>query len=241
VKVDKIKKMDIQKSVIARYKKGSDNFEILVDCDKALEYRKGKKIDLMDVVIVETVFSDSKKALKVPQHKLLGAFDTEDFYQIADIIIKQGEVQVNKQHMDKEREGKLNRIIALIHRNAIDSKTGLPHPPQRIKNAMEEVRVKIEEHKTAEQQIDRIIDELRAVIPLKIEVKQIELKVPAKYVGNALKAAKGYGKVNKEQWMDDGSFYVSLELPAGLMEDFISEINNSCHGDVEIKIAKEKK
>jgi ribosome maturation protein Sdo1 len=41
--------------------------------------------------------------------------------------------------------------------------------------------------------------------------------------------------------MDDGSFYVSLELPAGLMEDFMSEINNSCHGGVEIKIGKEKK
>jgi len=76
-------------------------------------------------------------------------------------------------------------------------------------------------------------------MPIKFEIKKIELIMAANIVGFVLKTAKHYGKINKEEWMDNGSFYVKLELPAGIMEEFISELNDSCHGKVDIKILKE--
>ena len=33
----------------------------------------------------------------------------------------------------------------MIHRNAVDPKTGLPHPPQRIESAMEEAKIHVDE------------------------------------------------------------------------------------------------
>ena len=37
--------VDIDKAVVARYKKGNKIFEILVDCDMALALRQNKNID----------------------------------------------------------------------------------------------------------------------------------------------------------------------------------------------------
>ena len=42
--------VDVDKSVIARYKTQGKNFEILVDCDKALAYREGKIKDTTQAI-----------------------------------------------------------------------------------------------------------------------------------------------------------------------------------------------
>ena len=36
--------VDVDKAVIARLKKGGKQFEIKVDCDKALEFKEGKNV-----------------------------------------------------------------------------------------------------------------------------------------------------------------------------------------------------
>ena len=41
--------IDINKAVIARLKKGGENFEVLVDCDKAIEFKSGN-VELEDAL-----------------------------------------------------------------------------------------------------------------------------------------------------------------------------------------------
>ena len=45
---------DLDKAVIARIKKGSEEFEVFVDCDKAIQFRDGKG-DIRDVLVAEYI------------------------------------------------------------------------------------------------------------------------------------------------------------------------------------------
>ncbi|MBI2671501.1 ribosome assembly factor SBDS [Candidatus Woesearchaeota archaeon] len=159
--------VDVDKAVLARIKKEGKDFEVLVDSGKALEFKKGKKISLSEVLASDFVYKDSRRGERASETDMKKIFGTDDELKVAEIIIKEGEVQVTKEIRDTEREAKRKQVIEIIHRNSVDSKTGLPHPRQRIEIAIEEAKIKIEEGKTAEEQIDKIVEKLRVIIPIR--------------------------------------------------------------------------
>ncbi len=228
--------VSIDKAVVARLKKEGKNFEILVDCEKALEFKKGKNISLYDILASDIVYKDSRKGEKSSEKDMETVFKTKDSAEVSKMIIKQGEIQISKDIRDSERELKRKKVIEIIHRNCIDSKTGLPHPPQRIENAIDEARVHIDENKTAEEQIDDILDKLKPIIPIRSETKKLEIIIPSKYAGQSMRILKMYGKISKSEWKSDGSFDAIIEIPAGIMDEFFSQLNNICHGEVNSKI-----
>ena len=69
-------------------------------------------------------------------------------------------------------------IIEIIRKNGVDPKTKLPHPAQRIKNAMDEARVTINEFRRAEDQVDGILKSIRPVLPISFEKRKIAIKIP---------------------------------------------------------------
>lgn len=226
--------VDVDKAVIARIKKGENVFEILVDCEKALDFKKGKINDLDDVLATDDIFKDVKKGEKASN--LQGVFGTEDSRKIAEIIIKEGDVQLTSDYKKKLREEKKRRIISLIVRGCINPDTNTPHPPQRIESAIEEAKVKIDEFKPAEEQVNGIIDKLRVILPIKYEVREIAIKIPGAYAGKSFTILKQYGKVMKEEWQNDGSLVAVVEIPAGLQEEFFDKLNSLAKGEVESKI-----
>lgn len=228
---------DITSAVEARIKRQGKQYEVLVDCDKALEFKQGKKVMLDDVLVTNEIFHEAKRGLKPAEKDLLAAFKTTDPQQIATIILKEGEIQLTQKHREKEREEKRKRIIDIIHRQAIDTKTGLPHPPSRIEAAMEQARIKIDENKTAEDQIEAILNALKPIIPIKFETRLIEIKIQPQYAGPAFRTLKKY-KLIKSEWLNDGSLLGHVEIPAGLQEDLFTELNKLTHGSVESKILK---
>ena len=231
------KMVDVDRAVIARIKKEGHTFEILVDCDKALELKRGKSVGIDDVAATEDIFTDVKKGDHASTTELQKFFGTTDVRKISEIIVRQGEVQLTAKHRAEEREEKRKRIVNLIHRNAIDSKTGLPHPPQRIERAMEEAGVHIDENKSAEEQVEEVLKKLRAIIPIKFERREIAVKIPAQYAGHSYTVLKKY-KLLKDEWQNDGSLVAVVEIPAGLQDDFFDELNKISHGEVESKIIK---
>jgi len=56
-----------ERSVIAKLKREGKNFEILVYPEKAIEFKSGKPISINDVVVVEEIFTDSKKGLRASE------------------------------------------------------------------------------------------------------------------------------------------------------------------------------
>jgi len=225
----------VDEAVIARYKFKNLNFEILVDCDKALEFREGKAT-LDDALVTNDIFSDVKQGEHAKEADLKAAFKTSDYRQISEQIIKHGEIQLTQEHRDKMREEIRKRVVNLIHRNAIDSKTGLPHPPQRIELAMEQAKVRIDEFKKAEEQLHDVVEKLRPILPIKFEMREVAVKIPAKFTSQSYHILKKFGTILRDEWQNDGSLVCLLEMPSGLSEEFEDELNKLTHGEVDLKV-----
>src|SRR3989344_6726365 len=209
----------VDQAIIARLKKEGETFEILVDCDMALAYREGTIKDLSQVLASKEIFKDVKKGSRASEHEMKKVFKTDKADAVAEIILKKGEIQITAEHRNKLREEKKKQIVAFIHRNAVDAKTGHPHPPQRIETLMEQAKVKIDEFHPAELQVQDIITKLRPLIPIRLEVRELALTIPTKHAEAAFGYVKRSMKVVREQWGNDGSLRVVVEIPAGIQEE----------------------
>ncbi len=104
---------------------------------------------------------------------------------------------------------------------------------------MNEARVNIDELKPAEDQVQKVLKDILAIIPIRLETRKIEVRIPAKYSGGSYRILKKYGKIFKESWQDNGLLQIIVELPAGLQNEFFGELNNLTHGEVETKVLSE--
>lgn len=229
--------VDVDKSVVAKLDKEGSHFEILVDADKALELKKGKSVSIWDVVAVDEVFKDVKKGMKASTNDVERIFGKVPVDEIFLKIIKDGHVPLTAKHMAAEREEKKKKLIAIIHRNGVDPRTGIPHPPQRIEAAFEEAKVKIDETKSAEQQLDDVLKKVKIILPIKFEIREIEVIIPVKYANHSFNILKKYN-TQKEEWLADGSLRAVVEIPAGITDEFFSELNKATHGEVETKVLR---
>ena len=170
--------VDVNKAVIARLKKGNTTFELLVDCDNALLYRDGKA-KLEDSVAGPSVFKKAQFGEHASPAEMKKAFGTEDVAKVADIILHQGEIQLTRDHKEKLREQKRKQVIALLARNAVDAKTGKPYPSSRIEMLMNEAKVKVDEFQSAERQLHDVLRKLMPLAPIKMETRELEIRIPA--------------------------------------------------------------
>jgi len=219
-----------EKISLARLKKFGKTFEIRVDPEAALAYKKGEISELDDVLLAEKIFTDAHKGYVASQEELNKVFNTIDFSEIADNIVKHGEIQLTSEHRSAEREKRHRRLIEMIHKQAVDPKTGLPHPPQRIEAALEQGKIHLDDHRSGEEQFEEIISRLRPLIPLKIEQKQVKIEVPAQYTGRAYPIIRKMVKILQEEWTNQGNWQATIELPAGLYPEFIDKLNSLTQG-----------
>lgn len=228
------------KSDIAKIKKEGKTFEIFVNAEKANDLKNGKNIDLTEVFISEEIFSDANKGLKASEHDLKRLFGTNDKLEVCKIIIKQGHVPVTAEMHRKDADQRIKQIISLIHRNAIDPNTGKPHPITRIENAIDETKIRIDNSKSAEEQVKDVLNKLRLILPIKYETREIMIKIPAQFTGKAFGSLKHYGRILGESWLNDGSLNVTIEIPAGMQEELELALNNLTKGQLEITIMRSK-
>jgi ribosome maturation protein SDO1 len=225
---------------LARLKMGGENFEISVNPDKAIDFKSGRAIDIRDVLMAEKIFSDAHKGLVASEHLLEKIFGTSEPLEVSKTIIQKGEIQLTAEYRDRLRDEKRKRIVFLIQRNGINPENDLPHPATRIELAMEEAKVKIDENKKAEDQVQEIVKKIRAVLPIRFEVREIQIHIPANYAAKSYSLLKNFGTVLKDQWQNDGSLLSIVEIPAGLQQDFFDELNKMTKGEVETKLLKSK-
>lgn len=230
--------VDVDKAVIARLKTNGDKYEILVDCDGALLFRQGKTTDVSDVLASEKIFSDAKRGIVASAHRMQEIFGTQDQQEIAKIILKKGEVQITAEHKHHEQDEKRKQIMAYIHRNGVDPKTHMPHPPQRLELAFEEAKIQIAEHKDAMEQIPEILKKLQVILPIKFERKQLSIIITSQYAGKSYSVVKAYGHIMKEEWLNDGNWKGVVEIPAGMQTELFEKLNSMTHGSVEIETLK---
>lgn len=214
---------------LARIKQGGKHFEIIVDMDKALGFKKSSRGSASDFLEIDRIFTDSKKGLVASESDLEKAFGTDDAQNIAEKIVKTGEVLVTQEHRDEEKEKKLKQVVDFLVRNSVDPQTGRPHTAERIKNALMEAHINVK-NVSLENQIKEIVSEISKIIPIKVQTKKIKLLIPAIHTG------KVYGMVSQykeeENWLSNGDLEIFLSIPSGMVIDFYDKINSATHGAV---------
>jgi ribosome maturation protein SDO1 len=221
---------------LARIKKFGQSFEISIDPDAALKFKNGDINNIREVLHSEQIFLDAKKAEIAPSNKLIEVFKTDDPLKVAEIIIKEGEVQSTSEHRSKEREQKLNQLVGMIHKMGINPTNNLPHPVNRIEAALEEAKFRLDEHKTAEEQFEDALSKIRPIIPIKIEQRILILTIPGAHVGKANNVVRNNCKILNEDWRQDGSWSVKVEIPAGFQEELMDKLNGITHGEVQLEV-----
>lgn len=232
--MEKISPAEKIKLNLARLKKANQTFEINVDPDLAIKFKKGEPINIREILKADDIFSDAKQGEIASEAKLKEIFHTSDSLKIAEVIIKEGEIQLTSEYRQEQREQKKRKIFELIHKNAIDPTTKLPHPPQRIELAFEEAKIRVDEYKSVEEQIDDILSKLKLIIPIKFEQTKLTLTIPSAYAAKSYSLVQKYTTILKEKWNTDGSWTATLELPAGLKVEFIDKLNSQTHGEITL-------
>jgi ribosome maturation protein SDO1 len=224
------------KYTTARLAKGQDHFEILVKPEPALEYKMGKQVPITQVLMIEEIYSDSSKGTRASEEKLQKHFGTIDPVKIAEDVMKNGELQLTTDQRRQLVEEKKKQIVSIIARNALDPRTGTPHPPLRIEQAMSQIRLSIDPFKSAEEQSKDVIEELRPILPIKMEQMRIAVKVFPEHAARAYNAFKSFGTVSREEWQRDGALIAVVEMPAGMYGSFIDRVGKLTQGTIQTKV-----
>ncbi len=230
--------VSLEKAVIARLKKGGENFEVLVDPYLARDLKESKEVDFEELVAVEEIFHDAKKGDRVSAQDLEKIFNTRDIKEIIKRIILEGDVQITAEQRKEMLEQKRKQIIEYIRRNAIDPRTNAPHTYSRIESALEQARINIDIFKPVEAQAREIVKAIKPILPLKFEEIDIAIKVPPNYTGKAISALYNFGNVLKEEWQRDGSWICVMRIPAGMQGDLMDLLGKVTKGEAMTKILK---
>lgn len=225
---------------IARFQKGSKRFEILVDPDKALDYKLGRRKDFTDILVYDEVYTDAKKGLRAPKSDLKSVFGTTDINEVAMRILMEGDLLIKTEQRKKLIEDNRKQIISYISKYCVDSRTGAPLPPIRVENALEEAGVRIDPFTPAEEQVKYVISELTKVIPIKQTLAMLQIKVPAVYVGKAYGFIKNSSDILNENWLSDGSYSAQVAIPAGLKREFMEKLGSITAGTAYVEVVGEK-
>lgn len=224
----------VDKFTIVRLSAGNEKFEILVKPDPALEYKLGKKMDISNIMISDEIYSDANKGTRSSTEKLMKQFKTTDQLEIAKQIMARGDLNMNTDQRRKMIEEKKRQIVEYINKNFVDPKTHMPHPVSRINAVLDEARLTIDPFKRLDDQIKNIIEPLRKLLPLKSEILELNITVPAQFSGQSFSVFKSIGEIKSEQWLSDGSLQVVLNLNAGMKSSFLDRIGTATKGSAQV-------
>jgi len=227
-----------EKFTTARISKSGEKFEVLVKPDPALEYKMGKQLSVSQLLVIEEIYSDAGKGTRASTEKLQKAFGTQDPLVVAEEIMKHGELQLTTEQRRQLVEDKRKQIVAFVARNCIDPRSGAPHPPIRIEQAMSQIKYSIDPFKSADEQARAVIEELRSLLPIKMEQMRVAVKILAEYAAKGYGAVKGYGTISREEWQADGALVAVVEMPAGLYGPFVERLGKITQGTIQTKILK---
>ena len=220
----------------ARIKKYGKDFEIIVDLEKALKFRKGESSD-SDFLEIDKVFRDAKKGMHPMEKELEEAFGTIDAGEIAKMIVKSGEILLTQDYRDEDREKRIKQVIDILVNTSVDPQTGNPHTAERIKNALNQAHINLRPG-SIDSQIKEIVEKISKIIPIKLETKRIKIVIPAIHTG------KAYGVVSpfkeSENWLDNGDLEIIVAVPSGAqLFSFYDRLNSLTHGATMTEEIKE--
>jgi ribosome maturation protein SDO1 len=228
--------VSLEEAVIARLQIGGRKFEILVDPERALSFRRGAPMAIENVLATPFVFRDVRAAERVAEHELKVTFGTTDVNLIAQKILREGEIQLTTEQRRAMVKKKKAQIAHIISRRGIDPHTDSPHPPDRILRAMDEAGVKVDPFVEAEQQVEVVVRSISTHLPIKLQRRVIRLRIPPQFASKIYPLLKKYGEFVGERWLADASLEVDVRILAGLQEEMFRRISVLTSGNFTSRV-----
>ncbi len=228
----------LDEAVIARLKTHGKTFEVFVDSEGALAFKRGKQIKLENILAVEDVFSDVKSGDRPAEQDIINAFGTKETIKVAEKILLEGELQLTVEQRKKMQEEKKKRVISVIAQNAINPQTKAPHPPARIEAAMNEAGIHIDPMKSVDELVNITMKAIRPIIPIRFEEVKIAIKLAPEYAAKAYGSIARFGNLIKQEWQNDGSWIGVISIPAGMQDELYNLLNKLTKGSAETKLLK---
>jgi len=173
-----------EKVTLARLDIRGNHFEVLVDPQRALDYKLKRSPWTDKIMKFEDVFRDYKKGERASRDSLLKAFSTDDPHKICKVILDEGELQVPSHMRRKLLEEKKKSIMVLISRVSIDPQTNTPIPLLRVEQAFGKMSMPVDPSKDAVDQLKPILKEMKRVLSIKIKEASIEVEFPPDLMGH---------------------------------------------------------
>ncbi len=228
----------VEDALVARYESKGHRFEILIDQRLVDLVKSGKGVNVSDYMATDVIFKDSSKGDRASDDVVRETFGTDDFTQVVTEIIRRGQVQLTTEQRRKMLEERRKQIVEIISRESLNPQTGAPHPPQRIENAMEEAKVRIDPFKSAEDQVNEVLKAIRVLLPIKFEHVKMQVEVPGDEYGKIYSEMIRLGQIVKEEWKNNGSYEAIVEIPAGVQDQLYDFLNKRTKGNVNIKLIR---
>jgi ribosome maturation protein SDO1 len=226
-----------EKTTVVRYSFSGDKFELLVKPDPAFDYKLGKITEISKVLVSDEIYTDSNKGTRATNEKLIQVFKTDDLTEIAQIIMKKGELNLTTEQRRKMTTEKRKQLVTFIAKTYVDPRSHLPHPPLRIEQAMNDGRISIDPFKNVDEQVKDVVEKLRPIIPLKSENIILSISIPAQFVAQSYTVLKSIGTLKKEEWQTNGSLKAILEIPAAARPNVIDRLGSITKGTATVEVS----
>ena len=223
-------------AVIARLEKGGKRYEVLVDPDLVNIWKgDNESVSLDDLLATDEVWHDVKNGERPTVEKLEAVFGTTELETCVVKIINEGSIQLTTDQRKKMIEEKTRQVIADICMLGIDPQTKMPHPPQRVENALIEARFKADPFKPVEKQVKDAVGMIRELIPISFTTVRLAFMIPGVNYGSVYSMVRE--DILKEEWQSNGDWVFTVEIPAGMKNDYIAKIGKKAP-DVNVKELK---
>tara|TARA_B100000029_G_scaffold108587_1_gene99945 strand:- start:285 stop:974 length:690 start_codon:yes stop_codon:yes gene_type:complete len=221
--------VSLDDAVIARFEKGGNRYEILVDPDIVAEWKENpESVEFEEMLATDEVWSDVKAGDRPTAEALVNIFGTTDLHTCVEHILREGSIQLTTAQRKQMVEEKRKQIVHAIATTATDPKTRGPHPPTRIENALAEARFSVDPFLSVERQVQDAVDAIRALIPLQFITVRLAFRVQGKDYGGVHQLLRD--SIQREEWLSDGSWACIVECPGGMKSDLISRVAKRSSG-----------
>lgn len=226
--------MDTSDAIKVQYR-GDKQFEILVEPDLAKEAKlEGKDHEIQRMLFVQEIFTDAGEGERASTEEIEKEFGTKQIMEAAEVIFEKGDMQLTTEQKAEMREEKWKQLVNMISRRVQNPKTGNPHPPDRVENALEEAGFNVNWDSNLEDKFEDAIDELRPIIPVSLDEKTVAIRIPNDKAGKAYDKLQQAAEIEEEQWGND-YFTARVTLPAGVLSELIDELQDMTSGQTEMK------
>ncbi len=225
-------------AVVIGIKREGNRFELFVDPDLAFDYRRGEDVPMQDILKSYEIYDDAKRGSRATDILVKDAFGSSEVFTIAPEILKHGEFKLTHEQRVQLVEEKTEAIIKDISKRAMNPQTGHPHPPDRIRQAMEEAKVSVDPFIRVDEQVPRVVKALLVIIPISFESVKLRITLPASFAGKGYNIVAKAGVVKSDSWGQDGSWTGLVEMPASIRQALYDDLNKLTKGQTRIDVVR---